>query len=66
MIGTADCCGGGAAGDSATTLSALIEKAPDQPSVASVVDPQIAKICHRGRLGANVKLELGHKQDPQR
>jgi microcystin degradation protein MlrC len=65
LVETADCCGGGAAGDSVATLRALIGSGTDQLSLAPVVDPEAAAICHAAGPGANVTLSLGHKLDPQ-
>lgn len=65
LVETADCCGGGAAGDSVAALRALLEAAVDAPSLAPVVDPRAAEACHRAGVGARVELELGHQLDPR-
>ena len=65
LVETADCAGGGAAGDSVATLKALLECAGAEPSLAVVVDPSAAAMCHAAGLGADVSLELGHHLDPQ-
>lgn len=65
LIETADCCGGGAAGDSVTALRALLDSLVDAPSLAPVVDPRAAEACHRAGVGAQVELELGHQLDPR-
>jgi microcystin degradation protein MlrC len=65
LVETADCCGGGAAGDSVASLRALLDGAADQPSLVPVVDPAAAALCHRLGPGRDVAVELGHKVDPQ-
>lgn len=65
LVETADCCGGGAAGDSVATLRALLESNISQPSLVPVVDPEAAAECHRLGLGREATLELGHKIDPK-
>lgn len=65
LVETADCCGGGAAGDSVATLRALLESDPHHPAIAPVVDPAAAAICHAAGEGAEVTLQLGHQLDPQ-
>ncbi len=65
LVESADCCGGGAAGDSIATLSALIDSGVDVPSIVPVVDPDAAASCHRAGPGAVLTLELGHKLDPR-
>ncbi|MCP4169805.1 MAG: M81 family metallopeptidase, partial [Fuerstiella sp.] len=42
LVETSDCCGGGAAGDSIATLSALVDSDSDVFSIVPVVDPQAA------------------------
>jgi len=65
LVETADCCGGGAAGDSVATLKALLDSSVDQPALVPVVDPEAAATCHRLGVGREVTLELGYKIDPQ-
>jgi microcystin degradation protein MlrC len=65
LVETADCCGGGAAGDSVATLRALIDSAIDLPSLVPVVDPVAAAFCHRVGAGQLVELTLGHCLDPR-
>ncbi len=65
LVETADCCGGGAAGDSIASLAALLRAAPDAASLIPVVDPDAAAACQRAGVGAGVTLQLGHKQDPR-
>jgi microcystin degradation protein MlrC len=63
LVETADCCGGGAAGDSVATLRTLVEAGIDAPSLACVVDPAAAAACHQAGRGRSVTLELGHQVD---
>ena len=65
LVETADCCGGGAAGDSVATLRALLHSSINQPSLVPVVDPEAAAACHRTGVGGEVALEIGHKVDPK-
>jgi len=65
LVETADCCGGGAAGDSVHALRALLEAASGAPSLTPVVDPAAAAACHVAGLGSSVQLKLGHQLDPK-
>lgn len=65
LVETADCCGGGAAGDSIATLAALLAQEVNEPSIVPVVDPAAAQACHQAGVGAEVTLSLGHHQDPR-
>lgn len=65
LVETADCCGGGAAGDSVATLKALLAAEPPGTSVVSVVDPAAAAACHSAGAGATVSVTLGHHRDPR-
>ena len=65
LVETADCCGGGAAGDSIATLSALVDSGMNEPAIVPVVDPQAAQVCHDAGEGAELSLALGHKLDPR-
>ena len=65
LVETSDCCGGGAAGDSAGALKALIEAGVHDRALVPIVDPRAAERCHRESLGSEVALELGHSCDPQ-
>ena len=64
LVETADCCGGGAAGDSVHTLRALLLEQVRQPAVVPVVDPAGAAACHQAGVGAELELEIGHRVDP--
>jgi len=69
LVETADCCGGGAAGDSAASLKALLESGIDAsgnaPSLVPIVDPLAARECHLAGTGARVTVAVGHQIDPQ-
>jgi microcystin degradation protein MlrC len=65
LVETADCCGGGAAGDSVHTLRALLNAELPGPALTPVVDPEAAALCHRAGAGSEVSLTLGHKLDPR-
>ena len=64
LIETADCCGGGATGDSVHTLKALLAEAPNQSAIVPVVDPEGARRAHVVGAGQTVQLQLGHRLDP--
>ena len=64
LVETADCCGGGAAGDSVHSLRALLEEQVAQPAVVPLVDSAAAACCHQAGVGARVELQVGHLVDP--
>ncbi len=64
LVEAADCCGGGAAGDSTAVLSALLSAARDEVGLAPVVDAEAARRCHAAGEGATVSLSLGFHHDP--
>ncbi len=63
LVETADCCGGGAAGDSVATIRALLDTRLTDKCVAPVVDPAAAQRCHEAGIGGELKLQLGHSVD---
>ena len=63
LVETADCCGGGATGDSVHALRALLAEAPEQTAIVPVVDPGAAREAHSAGLGQQVRLRLGHQLD---
>lgn len=65
LVETADCCGGGAAGDSVATLRVLLNKGIKQQCLAPVVDPAAAATCYAAGIGQSVSLSLGHRVDPR-
>lgn len=64
LVETADCCGGGAAGDSVCTLKALLKLAAEETALVPVVDPLAAAACQQAGEGEQVTVELGHQLDP--
>lgn len=65
LVEAADCCGGGAAGDSIATLSALVDSGITEIAYAPVIDPAAAAACHKAGEGAEVTVSLGHQLDPR-
>ena len=65
LVETADCCGGGAAGDSAASLKALLAAALPGPALVPVVDPAASRACHDAGTGNGVTVTVGHRLDPQ-
>ena len=65
LVEAADCCGGGAAGDSVVTLTALLDAKVTVPSLVPVADPEAAAACHHAGVGQEVTIALGHRLDPR-
>lgn len=65
LVETADCCGGGAAGDSVASLKALLGAALPAPALVPVVDAGAARACHDAGTGNAVTVAVGHCLDPQ-
>ncbi len=65
LVEAADCCGGGAAGDSVATLTALLDAKVTAPSLVPVADPEAAAACHRAGVGREITVALGHRLDPR-
>ncbi len=63
LVETADCCGGGAAGDSVATLRCLMKEGIEEPCLVPVVDPVAARDCHHHVVGDVLSLILGHGMD---
>ena len=71
LLDTADCAGGGAAGDSPQLVRQLLDygagAVAEEQCIAMVVDPAAAALClaafNKGGAGATVTLELGHTLD---
>lgn len=63
LVEMADCCGGGAAGDSVATLKALLDASVREASLVPVVDPAAAAACHAAGEGASLTLDIGHHVD---
>ncbi len=65
LVETADCCGGGAAGDSVATLKALLAAGIREKALVPVVDPHAAALCHQAGVGSKLSFQLGHQVDPR-
>ncbi len=65
LLEASDCAGGGACGDSVAALRALVDAKLNTRSLAPVVDPEAAALCHAHQVGDEVRLTLGHKIDPR-
>ncbi|MDA1231860.1 MAG: M81 family metallopeptidase, partial [Planctomycetota bacterium] len=65
LVETADCCGGGAAGDSVATLKALLVADIRERTLVPVVDPLASAVCHQAGVGSKVTFPLGHRVDPR-
>ena len=63
LVETADCCGGGATGDSVHTLKALLAEASNQSAIVPVVDPEAARWANAVGIGRAIRLQLGHRLD---
>ena len=59
LVETADCAGGGAAGDSVATLKALLAANITETAFVPVVDPAAAAQCHTAGLGARSDCHVG-------
>jgi microcystin degradation protein MlrC len=64
LVDTADCAGGGAAGDSSALLRELIALGVTEQCYVMVVDPEAAAACIAAGVGDDVALTLGHRLDP--
>lgn len=65
LVETADCAGGGAAGDSAASLKALLALGEPPAAIVPIVDPAAAAACHTAGVGGQVTAALGHALDPR-
>jgi microcystin degradation protein MlrC len=61
LADAADCVGGGAAGDSAVVLRALLDHAPDQAAAIHIVDGETADTARKAGVGATFRARLGHR-----
>ncbi len=64
LVDTADCCGGGAAGDSIAVLRELLALAVEEPTYLMVVDPVAAAACIAAGIDAEVTIPVGYGIDP--
>jgi microcystin degradation protein MlrC len=65
LLDTADTTGGGAAGDGAGMIRALLEERVAEASLAMVVDPEAVRACADAEPGSEITFAIGHKLDPQ-
>ena len=65
IVEAADCCGGGAVGDSVAALKALLAADIDGRALVPLVDAEAAAACHQAGISAEVALLLGHRHDPR-
>jgi microcystin degradation protein MlrC len=63
LVDTADCTGGGAAGDSVALLRELLRLGVHEPALLTLVDPIAAEACASTGSGNAITLELGHRGD---
>lgn len=56
-----DCVGGGARGDSAVVLRALLDLAPGATAALTIVDPDAARAAHEAGEGAAIAVALGNR-----
>ena len=64
LVDTADCCGGGAAGDSIAVLRELLALGVQETTYLMVVDPAAAATCIAAGIEAEVTLPVGYSIDP--
>jgi microcystin degradation protein MlrC len=64
LADAADCVGGGAAGDSAVVLKALIEAGTEQSAAILVVDPETVRQAESAGVGGRFRACIGNKRDP--
>ena len=64
VVETADCGGGGAAGDSAASLKPLLGAALPGPALVPVVDPAAARACHDAGTGNTVTVAVADLPRP--
>ena len=65
LADVADCVGGGARGDSAVVLRALLAQAPGATAAVPVVDPEAADAAHAAGEGAEITVALGNRSVPE-
>ena len=61
LADAADCVGGGASGDSAVVLRALLEHAPDQSAAIHIVDPHAVTRAREVGTGGRFRARLGNR-----
>lgn len=66
LADTSDCVGGGATGDGATVLEAILRLAPNARSLVHIVDPVVAKQAATAGCGAEIATQVGNRIDTSR
>jgi microcystin degradation protein MlrC len=64
LADAADCVGGGASGDSAAALQALLAHAPGSPAAIHLADDVAAAAALAAGPGARIGIGLGNRRDP--
>ena len=64
LADVSDCVGGGATGDSAAVLAALLDHAPDARSAIHIVDAETVRAAESAGVDNLFKAKLGNKLDP--
>ena len=64
LVDTADCCGGGAAGDSIAALRELLALGVEETTYLMVVDPVAAASCIAAGIDTEVTIPVGYGIDP--
>lgn len=64
LADASDCVGGGASGDSAIALAALLAHAPASPAAIHIADDVTARQAHAAGAGARLRVALGNRRDP--
>jgi microcystin degradation protein MlrC len=64
LADAADCVGGGASGDSAAALAALLAHAPASPAAIHIADDVAARTALAAGAGAKIAIGLGNRRDP--
>lgn len=63
LADASDCVGGGASGDSAAALQALLQEAPDAPAAIHIADDVTARAALAHRPGERFAVLLGNRRD---
>jgi microcystin degradation protein MlrC len=64
LADAADCVGGGASGDSAAALQALLAHGPGAAAAIHIADDVAAGEAHRRGAGARLRIAIGNRRDP--
>jgi microcystin degradation protein MlrC len=64
LADASDCVGGGASGDSAIALAALLRHAPLAPATIHIADDVTAAAARTAGVGARLRVAIGNRRDP--